>query len=118
MESLAIVSRRDRLGDLAFYFHANMVGQHQVAARLPFRLGDGERRREGRRRRMREKSVNAVFGGGQVRIVVIVRVEGDTVEEGGEPRRRRNRGPDQGRFSGGAKGCDGGTACGSSFGGP
>ena len=49
---------------------------------------------------MRQKAVDAVFGGGELRVVKIVGVNGNTVGKSGEARRRLDGGADDAGFSG------------------
>ena len=88
VEAVVVVPGRDGLGDLAFDFDAHVIGREQVLPGAASRFAERERRRKHGDGGMREQSVDAIFGDGELRVVVIVGVDEDAVGEGGEARRR------------------------------
>ncbi len=97
MEAGLVVARRDRLGDLALDFNAQMIGQHEILARGFEQFRHRECRRQGRSRRMRQQTIDAVLGDGELRVVVIVGVDADTVGECSKARRNLAAAADDGR---------------------
>ena len=88
MKALIVMTGRNGLGNLAFNFHADVVGQHQIFSRSPSQLTDCECWREHSHRGVREKAVNAVLRRGQLRIVEIIGVNGNSVGKRREARMR------------------------------
>ena len=86
VEAVLIVARHDRLGDLAFDLDADLIRGHQVAAAASVSLGERQRRRQRRCGRMREQAVDAILGHGELRVVVVVGVDGNPVGERREAR--------------------------------
>ena len=46
VEAVLIVARIDRLGDLAFHLHPDVIGEHRLCARAAQRFGIGQRGRQ------------------------------------------------------------------------
>ena len=91
VKAVLIVPGCHRLGDLALHFHADVIRQHQVAPGPAAGLGQGQGRREGRGARVRQQPVLAIAAHGELGVVVIVAVDADAVQEGGEARRKLRR---------------------------
>jgi hypothetical protein len=87
MKTVAIVAREDGLGDLAFHFHSDVIGEQQIAPSLAFRLRRCQRGSQGCHGRMSEKPIYAVFRNGQLGIVIVVGVDRDAIEKSRKARR-------------------------------
>ncbi len=85
---------RNGLGDLALDFNAHVIGREQVLPGAASRLTQRECRRKHGDGGMREQSVDAILGDGELGVVVIVGVDEVAVGEGGESRREFLRGAD------------------------
>jgi hypothetical protein len=96
VEAVLVMARRDRLGDLALDFHADLVGQHEVRTAAPVALRDRERGRQRGRRGMGEQPVDAVLRHGELRVVEVVGVDREAVGERGEARRQAQAAADHG----------------------
>ena len=86
VKAVLVVPRQNRLGDLAFDFDADLIGEHQIRSAAPVALGQRQHRRQRRRGRMRQQAVDAVLGDRKLRVVVIVGVNREAVGECGETR--------------------------------
>src|SRR5258708_32661662 len=88
MKTLVVMTGRNRFGNFAFNFHADVVREHEIFSRSLSQLRDREGWREDSNRRMREETVNAILCRGKLRIVEIVSVNRDSVGKCREPRER------------------------------
>ncbi len=86
VEPVLVVARQDGFGNLAFDFDADLIRRHEIAAALPVPLGERQRRRQRRCRRMREQPVHAILGDGELSVVVVVGMDRDAVGERREAR--------------------------------
>ena len=86
METVVVVARVDRLGDLGLDFHRDLVGGQHVEPGAVADLAQRQRRRQRRRGGVGEQPVDAVLGDRELGVVVIVGVDRDAVGEGGEAR--------------------------------
>ena len=92
MEAFLVVTRMNRLGDLALDFEAGQERLEKFRARHALPLADGERGRQRRHGRMRQQPEDAVGARGELRIVPVERVAARAVEQ----RRRRRAGAECG----------------------
>jgi hypothetical protein len=76
------MARGDGLSDLALDLYAQMVCQHEILAGRLYKLADCKGCRQGWCGRMSEQAINAVLGDGQLRVVIVVCMDADTVGEG------------------------------------
>src|SRR5258708_20086696 len=88
MKTLVVMTGRNRFGNFAFNFHADVVREHEIFSRSLSQLRDREGWREYSNRRLREETVNAILCRGKLRIVEIVSVNRDSVGKCREPRVR------------------------------
>ena len=88
VKAVIVMARRNGFGDLAFHFHAHVVGQNEILAAAISNFSQRESGRQRWNRRMCEQSVHAIFCGGELRVVKIVGVNGNAIGEGGEAWRR------------------------------
>ncbi len=103
VEALLIVARHDRLGHLAFDLDADLIRGHQITAAPTIPLGERQRGRQRRRRRMGEQAVDAILGNGELRVVVVIGVDRNAVGECREARGKPQFASDHGAA---ALGCD------------
>ena len=81
VEAVLIVARQDRLGDLAFDLYPDLIGGHQLTAALPIPFGERQHRRQRRCRRMGEQAIDAILGHGELGVVIVIGVNGNSVGE-------------------------------------
>src|SRR5437016_7972327 len=84
MKSILIMAGRDGLGDLAFDLNAQMVRKHEFFAgdRSAFsHRKDGWQHRHGW---VHQQAIYAIFGGGKLCVVEIIRMNGNTVHKRSE----------------------------------
>ncbi len=86
VEAVLVMTRHDGFGDLAFDLDADLIRGHQVPAAPAIPLGDRQHWRQRGRGWMGEQSVDAILGHGELRVVVVVGVDGDSVGERCEAR--------------------------------
>ncbi len=97
MEAVVVVPGVDGLRQLGFRLDGKLVGGEHVQARAIVALAQRQHRRQRRGGGVREQAVDPVFGNGELRVVVIIGVDGDAVRERGEARRHFHGGTDDGR---------------------
>ena len=77
---------RDGFGNLTFHLHAGVIGCHEFPSGRSTRFGHSQRGRKSGRGGMSQKPINAVLGHSQLRIVVIVRMDSNSIYERGKSR--------------------------------
>ena len=81
VKSLLVVTRQDRLRDLAFHLDADLIRRQKIAAAAPIALRERQHGRQRRRRGVRQESVHAILRGRELRVVVIVGVDRNAVRK-------------------------------------
>ena len=84
MKSVLVVSGRDCFGDFAFHFNAQMVSKHELFGRNVFPFSEREDCGKNGDGRVDQKPIDAILRSGELGVVKIIRVNGNTVNEGGK----------------------------------
>ena len=87
MKALFVVARGDRLRDLAFHLHSEVIGESQVATLQACAFRGCEGGCQAGSGGVGEQSVHAFVTDGKLPVIVIVGMHGERVGKGREARR-------------------------------